>query len=106
MWTSDVMTFWESMIAFFIGFSIVFACLIAIALFIVVSSKIIGSFVKEEVPAPVKTIPTATSKKPVVAAAPAANEGEVENLAVIIAAISEEMRESVENFQIISVKEI
>lgn len=104
MWSSNSMTFGQSFMTFLMGFSIVFICLIAIALFIIISSKVIGSIVKEE-PAQAKAAPVQASAKPVVAT-PAANESEMENLAVIIAAISEEMREPVEKFQIISVKEI
>ena len=49
MWTSNTMTFWESIMTFLIGFSIVFIALIALALFIIVSSKVINLLVKEEV---------------------------------------------------------
>ena len=82
MWTSNTMTFWESIMTFLIGFSIVFIALIALALFIIVSSKVINLLVKED------------------------NQEEVERLAVIISAISEEMREPVENFSIVSITEI
>ena len=82
MWTSNTMTFWESIMTFLIGFSIVFIALIALALFIIVSSKVINLLVKED------------------------NQEEVERLAVIISAISEEMREPVENFNIVSITEI
>ena len=50
MWTSDTMTFGESIITFLIGFSIVFVALISLALFIIVSSKVINLLVKEEIP--------------------------------------------------------
>ena len=40
MWTSNTMTLSESIITFLIGFSIVFAALIALALFIIISSKV------------------------------------------------------------------
>ena len=46
MWTSDTMTFGESIITFLIGFSIVFVALIALALFIIISSKVINLLVK------------------------------------------------------------
>ena len=82
MWTSNAMTFGESIITFLIGFSIVFVALISLALFIIVSSKVINLLVKED------------------------NQEEVERLAVIISAISEEMREPVENFSIVSITEI
>ena len=82
MWTSNTMTFWESIMTFLIGFSIVFIALISLALFIIVSSKVINLLVKED------------------------NQEEAERLAVIISAISEEMREPVENFTIVSITEI
>ena len=50
MWTSNTMTFGESIVTFLIGFSIVFVALIALALFIIISSKVINLLVKEEVP--------------------------------------------------------
>ena len=50
MWTSNTMTFAESIMTFLIGFAIVFIALIALALFIIVSSKVINLLVKEEVP--------------------------------------------------------
>ena len=106
LWTSDTMSLWDSFITFLIGFSIVFICLVALALFIIIFSKIIGLIVKEEAPKPVvNTVSTAnaSSPKPVVKED---NQAEAENLAVIIAAISEELREPVENFSIVSVTEI
>lgn len=106
MWTSNTMTFWESMITFMIGFSIVFICLISLAIFIIISSKVINLLVKDEVPEqkPVlNTVNTNTTAKPVVKED---NQEEVERLAVIISVISEEIREPVENFKIVSITEI
>ena len=105
LWTESTMSFGDSFVTFLIGFSIVFICLIALAIFIIISSKIIGLVVKEEAPKPVvNTVNTnASSPKPVVNQD---NQAESENLAVIIAAISEELREPVENFTIVSVTEI
>ena len=108
MWTSNTMTFWESIMTFLIGFSIVFIALIALALFIIVSSKVINLLVKEEVP---EQKPVANTGNVNVNTAPKVvvkedNQEEVERLAVIISAISEEMREPVENFTIVSITEI
>ena len=107
MWTSNTMTFWESIMTFLIGFSIVFIALISLALFIIVSSKVINLLVKEEVPEqkPVSNVNASanTATKMVVKEG---NQEEVERLAVIISAISEEMREPVENFSIVSITEI
>ncbi len=49
---------------------------------------------------------TDTSSSKVLAEAEKNNQEEVERLAVIISAISEEMREPVENFSIVSITEI
>ena len=112
MWTSNTMTFWESIVTFMIGFSIVFICLISLALFIIISSKVINLFVKDEVPVQkivTNVVKTDTSSSTVVASKIVAekdNQEEVERLAVIISAISEEMREPVENFTIVSITEI
>ena len=108
MWTSNTMTFGESIVTFLIGFSIVFVALIALALFIIISSKVINLLVKEEVPeqkpiANTGNVNANTAPKVVVKED---NQEEVERLAVIISAISEEMREPVENFTIVSITEI
>ena len=108
MWTSNTMTFWESIMTFLIGFSIVFIALIALALFIIISSKVINLLVKEEVPeqkpvANTGNVNANTAPKVVVKED---NQEEVERLAVIISAISEEMREPIENFTIVSITEI
>ena len=108
MWTSNTMTFGESIVTFLIGFAIVFVALIALALFIIISSKVINLLVKEEVPEQKPVVNTGnvnanTAPKVVVKED---NQEEVEGLAVIISAISEEMREPVENFTIVSITEI
>ena len=108
MWTSDTMTFGQSIMTFLIGFAIVFIALIALALFIIVSSKVINLLVKEEVP---EQKPVANTANVNVNAATKAvvkedNQEEAERLAAIISAISEEMREPVENFTIVSITEI
>ena len=108
MWTSNTMTFGESIVTFLIGFAIVFVALIALALFIIISSKVINLLVKEEVPeqkpvANTGNVNANTAPKVVVKED---NQEEVERLAVIISAISEEMREPVENFNIVSITEI
>ena len=108
MWTSNTMTFWESIVTFMIGFSIVFICLISLALFIIISSKVINLLVKEEVPEqkPVASNVNANANTAAKVVVKEDNQEEVERLAVIISAISEEMREPVENFNIVSITEI
>ena len=107
MWTSDTMTLSESIITFLIGFSIVFAALIALALFIIVSSKVINALVKEVVaPKPVANVSNNNANTASAKVVAEKDNQEAENLAVIISAISEELREPVENFTIVSVTEI
>ena len=106
MWTSNTMTFWESIMTFMIGFSIVFIALIALALFIIVSSKVINLLVKEEVAEQKPVASNASANTAAKVVVKEDNQEEVERLAVIISAISEEMREPVENFSIVSITEI
>ena len=108
MWTSNTMTFWESIVTFMIGFSIVFICLISLALFIIISSKVINLLVKEEIPEqkPIASNVNASANTAAKVVVKEDNQEEVERLAVIISAISEEMREPVENFSIVSITEI
>ena len=108
MWTSNTMTFGESIVTFLIGFAIVFVALIALALFIIISSKVINLLVKEEVPEqkPVENTGNVNANTAPKVVVKEDNQEEVEGLAVIISAISEEMREPVENFTIVSITEI
>lgn len=106
MWTSNTMTFWESMVTFMIGFSIVFICLISLALFIIISSKVTNLLVKDEVPEQKPVVSNANVDVAAKTVVKEDNQEEIERLAVIISAISEEMREPVENFSIVSITEI
>lgn len=106
MWTSQAMTFYESFITFLIGFTVVFSCLVALALFIIISSKVVAiitNVIPEEKPQAVAAPKAAPAAVQTVAKD---NQKELEELAVIISVISEEMREPVENFQIVDIKEI
>ena len=106
MWTSNTMTFGESLITFLIGFSIVFIALISLALFIIISSKVINLLVKEETPEQKPVVSNVNANTATKAVAKEDNQEEAERLAVIISAISEEMREPVERFTIVSITEI
>ena len=106
MWTSNTMTFGESIITFLIGFSIVFVALIALALFIIISSKVINLLVKEEAPEQKPIVSNVNANTATKAVVKEDNQEEAERLAVIISAISEEMREPVERFTIVSITEI
>lgn len=103
MWTSQSMTFYESFITFLIGFTVVFTCLISLAIVILISSKVVA-LITNAIPQE-KAVETKPKVAPVQAVVKD-NQEELENLAVIISAISEEIREPVENFQIVSIKEI
>ena len=106
MWTSNTMTFGESLITFLIGFSIVFVALISLALFIIISSKVINLLVKEEAPEQKPVVSNVNANTATKAVVKEDNQEEAERLAVIISAISEEMREPVERFTIVSITEI
>ena len=106
MWTSNTMTFGESIVTFLIGFSIVFVALIALALFIIISSKVINLLVKEEAPEQKPVVSNVNANTATKAVVKEDNQEEAERLAVIISAISEEMREPVERFTIVSITEI
>ena len=106
MWTSNTMTFGESLITFLIGFSIVFFALISLALFIIISSKVINLLVKEEAPEQKLVISNVSTNTATKAVVKEDDQEEAERLAVIISAISEEIREPVERFTIVSITEI
>ena len=106
MWTSNTMTFGESLITFLIGFSIVFFALVALALFIIISSKVINLLVKEETPEQKPVVSNVNANTATKVVVKEDNQEEAERLAVIISAISEEMREPVERFTIVSITEI
>lgn len=106
MWASESMTFYESFVTFLIGFTVVFICLMALAIFIIISSKIVSiitnAISSQEKQPNETTMKTGTKTS----TSPKDDQGELEKLAVIISAISEEMREPVENFKVVSIKEI
>ena len=105
MWTSNTMTFGESIVTFLIGFSIVFFALVALALFIIIS-KVINLLVKEETPEQKPVVSNVNANTATKVVVKEDNQEEAERLAVIISAISEEMREPVERFTIVSITEI
>lgn len=106
MWASESMTFYESFVTFLIGFTVVFICLIALAIFIIISSKIVSIITNAISSQEKQPNETATKTVAKTSTSPKDDQGELEKLAVIISAISEEMREPVENFKIVSIKEI
>lgn len=107
MWTSTTMSFFDSLVTFSIGFSIVFICLISLALFIIIASKIINiveSSVNKKENNTVNNIETKKTNE--VVSSHKMTEEDNELLAVIIGSISEEMKEPIDNFKIVNIKEL
>ncbi len=107
MWTSTTMSFFDSLVTFSIGFSIVFICLISLALFIIIASKIINvveSSVNKKENNTVNNIETKKTNE--VVSSNKMTEEDNELLAVIIGSISEEMKEPIDNFKIVNIKEL
>lgn len=92
MFEGNVMTFMESLVISGLGISVVFSALVTLALSIVVFSKIFGKFSGQE-----------ESKKPVVQAKKENNE---DVYAVIMAAVSEEVRSLKGEYKIKEIKEV
>lgn len=107
MWPYTTMSFFDSLVTFSIGFSIVFICLISLALFIIIASKIIN-IVESSISS--KSDNTANNienkKNNEVITSNKATEEDNELLAVIIGSISEEMKEPIDNFKIVNIKEL
>ena len=95
MWTESTMSIGQSLIISVMGISVVFLCLIVLALAIIVISKILGAIIKDN------------TQKPAPAAAPVvSDEADKETLAVLMATIGEDLGLPTEQFKILSVKEV
>lgn len=94
MWTGQEMTILDSAMISALGILVVFSALAALAISIIIISKIIGIFVKSDAP-----------KAAAAAAAPVPAIDE-ESYAVLLAAISEEARLSGEEFRVTSIREL
>lgn len=94
MWTGQEMTLVDGLMISAVGLLVVFAALAALAIAVIIISKIINTAVKDKAP-----------KQVAVAAAPAPALDE-ESYAVLLAAISEEARLSGEEFRVTSIKEL
>ena len=92
MWVGQEVTFLDSVSISILGLCVVFAALVALALAIIIISKILGMIIKPEAP-----------KAAVVTPAPGIDE---ESYAVLLAAISEEARLSGEEIRVVSIKEL
>ncbi|MFA6708888.1 MAG: OadG family protein [Fusobacterium sp.] len=92
MFEGNVMSFTESLVISGLGISIVFSALVTLALSIVIFSKIFGKFSGQE-----------EIKKPV---AQAKKENNDDVYAVIMAAVSEEVRSLKGEYKIKEIKEV
>ena len=90
MWTGQEMTLADGLMISAVGLLVVFAALAALAIAVIIVSKIINTAVKDKAPKQA-------------AVAPALDE---ESYAVLLAAISEEARLSGEEFRVTSIKEL
>lgn len=97
MWTGQTLTLMDSVTISILGILVVFSVLAALAISIVIISKIIGMIVKSDAP---KAAPAAAAAAPV----PAIDE---EAYAVLVAAVTEEARLSGEgDVRVVSIKEL
>lgn len=97
MWTGQTMTFMDSLLISALGLMVVFAALVAIAVSIVIISKVINMILKTDAP---KAAPAAAAAAPV----PAIDE---EAYAVLVAAVTEEARLSGDgDVRVVNIKEL
>ena len=107
MWTGQEMTLADGLMISAVGLLVVFAALAALAIAVIIISKIINTAVKDIIISKVigtlfkESAPKAAAA--VAAPAPAIDE---ESYAVLLAAISEEARLSGEEFRVTSIKEL
>ena len=95
MWAGETMTFLESVVASLLGLSVVFCTLIALAVAIIVISKILGLIIKDD-----------TTKPAAAAAAPVSDEADKEIFAVLMSVISEDLNLPMDQFKIVEIREI
>lgn len=95
MWTGQTMTMMDALSISLLGIMVVFAALAALAISIVIISKLIGMIVKADAP---KAAPAAAAPVPAI---------DEEAYAVLLAAINEEARLSGEGeIRVLSIKEL
>ncbi|UZT81994.1 OadG family protein [Caproicibacterium sp. BJN0003] len=103
MWTSTTMDAGSAVMVSLMGIAVVFLSLIALAIAIMIVSKIINSTQKNKETAPAASATSAAPAAPAVSAASSAND---ETYAVLMAAVCEEAHASPETIQIKEIKEI
>lgn len=103
MWTSTTMDAGTAIMVSLMGIAVVFLSLIALAIAIMIVSKIVNSTQKNKETAPAVSATSAAPAAPAVSAASSAND---ETYAVLMAAVCEEAHASPETIQIKEIKEI
>lgn len=96
MWTQPTMPFSQSVIVSGMGITVVFLTLVVLALAIMVISKLLSGFIKENA-----QVPAVSAVQPAVS-----DEADKETLAVLMAAIGLDLDLPPEQFKIVDVKEV
>jgi len=106
MITTEYISFLESLFSSLLGMAIVFIALMFLAIFVMVVTRVISVLEKKLIkPTDIKTNAAAVSA-PVTGASPKKDNKEEVKIAVITAAISEEMKQSVDKFIITNIQKI
>lgn len=106
MITTEYISFLESLLSSLLGMAIVFIALIFLAIFVMVVSRII-SVLEKNLLKPADTTKNVTAvSAPTTGASPKKDNKEDVKIAVITAAISEEMKQPVDKFIITSIQKI
>jgi sodium pump decarboxylase gamma subunit len=100
MWTSNTMDAGSAIMVSIMGIAVVFLSLIALAIAIIIVSKIVNSAQKSRKVVPVAPPVSSTS------AAPITSSADDETYAVLMAAVCEEANASPDTIQIKEIKEI
>jgi sodium pump decarboxylase gamma subunit len=103
MWTSTTMDAGTAVMVSIMGIAVVFLSLIALAVAIIIVSKIVNSTQKNRETVP--SVPSAPSA-PSTSSAPIASSADDETYAVLMAAACEEAHASPDTIQIKEIKEI
>ncbi|MCI1952888.1 MAG: OadG family protein [Clostridiales bacterium] len=101
MWTSNTMDAGSAIMVSVMGIAVVFLSLIALAIAIIIVSKIVNSAQKNKKVAPVAPTAPSTSAAPI-----ASSSADDETYAVLMAAVCEEANASPDTIQIKEIKEI
>lgn len=106
MITTEYIGFLESLLSSLLGMAIVFIALIFLAIFVMVVSRIISVLEKNLLKPADTTKNAAAVSAPTTGASPKKDNKEDVKIAVITAAISEEMKQPVDKFIITSIQKI